>query len=446
MDNRIRVSLLAVLSTLAIILPAPVAAAELMGGERVVIPAGEVKSDDVIAGADTFLLEGTIEGDLVVVGGTVTIAQSGLVEGDLIAAGGNVVLEGQVRDDARIAGAVLTVGRSATIGDDLIAAGQSLETQPGSLVGGELLFGGAQGLLAGGVVDGGRLGAASLDLRGRFGGNVQAAVGEPGQGPRFSPRTFFKDLPPAPEVAPGLTVRPGARINGDLKYVARQDVAIPAGTVGGRVTRQEPEAEPGSSSTGLVVGALRTLAALLVIGLLLVWLAPGVVKDTAETLRSRPGASFGWGAAGLFASVAAGLGIVLAAALAAVVLGGLSLGGLTALAILAGIVALAGFMLAFVVVAFYVSKVVVAWLGGRLLLARIKPEWSGARVAPLLVGVPVLVLLGALPVLGNAVHLLAALLGLGALLLLARDRFRTRPATAVEPETGTTEATLPIAA
>ena len=450
MDDKIRFSRLALLSALLLALAAaPVAAAQLEGGDRVVIPAGEVRSDDVIAGADTFILEGTIQGDLVVFGGKVTIAPSGLVEGDLIAAGGNVVLEGQVQDDARIAGGVLTVGRQATIGDDLIAGGQSLETMPGSRVGGELMFGGGQGLLAGNVLEGGRLGAAGLDLRGRFGGSVQAAVGEPGKGPAFSPLAFFRDMPPTPEVAPGLTVREGARIEGDLKYVGRQDATIPAGAVRGKVTRQEPEGAAEPSSTGRVAGPLRTLAALLVIGLLFLGLAPKVVQDTAETLKARPGASLGWGAASLFASLVAAVAIVLAAVVVAVVLGTLSLGDLTALTILAGIVALAGFVLTFVVVAFYVSRVIVAWLGGRLLLARIKPEWANSRVAPLLAGVFVLVLLGALPVLGTVVHLLAALLGLGALWLLARDRFRTKPSAAIRPEAGipeSTETTLPHAA
>lgn len=445
MDVKIRFSMFALL--LLCLAAAPVAAAQLEGGERVVIPAGEVRNDDVIAGADTFLLEGTIQGDLVVFGGTVTIAESGRVEGDLIAAGGNVVLDGQVLDDVRIAGAVLTVGERATIGDDLIAAGQSLETRPGSLVSGELMFGGGQGLLAGSVIEGGRLGAAGLDLRGRFGGNVEAAVGEAGQGPMFSPLPFFQNLPPVPAVAPGLVLGERAHIGGDLKYVSRQDIAIPAGTVGGKVTRQEPEAAAPSPSRR-AAGPLRAFAALLVIGLLFLGLAPKVVKGSAETLRERPGASLGWGAASLFASLVAAVAIMLSAAVVAVVLGALSLGDLTALTILAGIVALAGFLLAFVVVAFYASKVIVAWLGGRLLLARIKPGWAESRVAPLLAGVFVLVLLGALPVLGNVVHLLAALLGLGALMLLGRDRFRSRPVSASQPESGAGpgETALPKAA
>jgi cytoskeletal protein CcmA (bactofilin family) len=426
----------------------PVAAAQIEGGDRVVIAAGEVRDDDVIAGAETFILEGTVQGDLVVFGGTVTIARDAFVEGDLIAAGGHVILEGRVRDDARIAGAVLTVGQRAEVGDDLIAAGQSLETMTGSWIGGELLFGGGQGLLAGSVVQGARLAANGLDLRGRIGGNVDAAVGQPGQGPVFSPLIFFRELPTTPQVAPGLAVREGARIEGDLNYVGMQDAAIPAGAVGGKVTRQAPETPTRPSPGERVLGTLRTLGALLVVGLLLLWVAPSSVKGGAAALQVRPGSSLGWGVTSLFASFFCVLAITVAAALAAVVLGVLSLGSLTALAILAGIVAVAAFVLAFVVVAFFVSKVVVAYLGGRLILGRIKPEWAERQVTALLAGVLVLVLLGALPVLGGAIHFLAVLLGLGALWLLARDRFRSRRIAARLPQAGTEppRAALPTAA
>lgn len=421
---------------LLLLAAAPVAAAQIEGGDRVVIPAGEVRDDDLIAGAGTFILEGTVQGDLVVFGGTVTIAQGALVEGDLIAAGGHIVLDGEVRDDARIVGAVLTVGRRSRVGDDLISSGQSLETVAGSQVGGELLFGGAQGLLAGSVVQGARLAANGLDLRGRIGGDVVAAVGEPGQGPVFSPLFFFQELPPTPQVAPGLAVRDGARIEGGLTYVGTQDAAIPAGAVRGRVTRQAPEAPTAPSPAERVLGTLRTLGGLLVAGLLLLWAMPGAVKGGTAALRSRPGPSLGWGAASVFAALFCVLALAVTTTLAAMVLGVLSLSGLTALVILVGIVALAAFALACVAVAFYVSKVIVACRIGEMLLAQARPDWLARPMAPLLAGVPVLVLLGALPVLGGLVDLLAALLGLGALWLLARDSFRSRRAAARLPDAG----------
>lgn len=432
---------------LPLLAAAPLAAAQIEGGDRVVIAAGEVRNDDVIAGADTFILQGTVQGDLVVFGGSVTIAPGAHVEGDLIAAGGQVVLEGQVRDDARIAGAVLTVGERAEVGDDLIAAGQSLETRAGSWIGGELVFGGGQALLAGSVLQGARLGANGLDLRGRIGGDVHAAVGEPGRGPAFSPLMFFQDLPPVPQVAPGLAVREGARIEGNLSYAGLQDAAIPSGVVAGKVTRQAPETPAAPSPASRVLAILRSLAALLVVGLLLLWLAPKPLQGGASALQAHPGSSLGWGFVSLIGSLVCVLSIVLATALAATVLGVLSLGSLMALAILAGIVTVAAFVIAFVTVALFVSKVVVAYLGGRLMLARIKPGWGERRVAALFAGVIALALLGALPVIGGAIQLLAVLLGLGALWLLARDRYLTRSVAAPVPRAGTEPpVTLPTAA
>jgi hypothetical protein len=345
---------------------------------------------------------------------------------------------------------VLTVGEHAKIGDDLIGAGQSLETRLGSSVGGALLFGGGQALLAGDVAEGVRIGTGGLELRGRIGGDVKAAVGSSGAAPSFSPLSFLPDLPPVPEVAPGLMVGHDARIEGDLEYVGEQEIPMPPGAVRGRVTHRTPEPAAPPSTATAALGALRTFGALLVVGLLLLWLAPTTVKGGAAALQARPGPSLGWGVVSFFAAIAGVLALALSAGLAAVALGMLSLGGLTALAILGGIVSIFAFVLAFVVVAFYVSKVVSAFLAGRWLLARIKPGWAERWAAPLLVGVLALVVLGMVPFLGGLIHLAAALFGLGALWLLARDRFRkgrpSRPVSEPVHEVEPLKVALPPAA
>src|ERR687896_859613 len=124
-------------------------AIETRGGENVTIGADEVVEDDLYVAAQTVTVEGTVQGDLVAAGGTVRV-NGGTVEGDLISAGQTVIVNGTVEDDVRIAGQALLVGEDAQIEDDLIAAALSLETEPGSTVGGELLYGGYQALGAGG--------------------------------------------------------------------------------------------------------------------------------------------------------------------------------------------------------------------------------------------------------------------------------------------------------
>jgi len=152
----------------------PVWAVEGRGGDQVVVGPDEVIDDDLYVAGGTVTIDGTVKGDVVAVGGQITI--NGTVEGDLIAAGQAVVIEGTVGDDARIAGQVLMLGANARVADDLIAAGLSLQYKAGSTAGGDLLFAGAQALLAGSVGEDVTGGMGSLELRGTVGGNVDVEV------------------------------------------------------------------------------------------------------------------------------------------------------------------------------------------------------------------------------------------------------------------------------
>ena len=131
---------------LALAAGAPVNALDMRGGDEIVIESDEVIDDDLYLAARIITVNGTINGDLVAAGSTVTI--NGVVRGDLIAAGQSIVISGDLQDDARLTAAIITLKSSATIGDDLVAAGYSLETEPGSDVGGSMLFFGGQALLA----------------------------------------------------------------------------------------------------------------------------------------------------------------------------------------------------------------------------------------------------------------------------------------------------------
>lgn len=78
-----------------------------------VVPAGVVRSGDLVVLGREAVVKGELEGTLVAVGGTVRV--SGRVGKDLVAFGGNVVLE-----------------RGAQIRGDLLAVGGSVVTDPGS--------------------------------------------------------------------------------------------------------------------------------------------------------------------------------------------------------------------------------------------------------------------------------------------------------------------------
>jgi cytoskeletal protein CcmA (bactofilin family) len=354
-------------------------AIETRGGQNVTIGANEVVEDDLYVAANTVTVEGTVRGDLVAAGGTVRV-DGGTVEGDVISAGQTVIINGMVEDDVRIAGQALLVGEDAQVEDDLIAAGYSLETEPGSTVGGELLYGGYQALVAGNVGENLRGGMTAFELAAEVGGNVNVDL-------RY-------------ESSSRGDIAPGAQIDGDVSYEQR-----PA-----------EEVQPAQrGALAVLLESVRRFVVLLLIGLLLVWLAPRLVRGVADTLRSQPLLSLGWGVLD-FLIVGVLVFIVLAATiLLAIVFGLVTLGGLIPAIVSIGVLTDAVLVVAFLISISYLAPVVVSFLGGRMLLGQFQPNRASGRVLPLVIGVLLYVILRAIPILGAVVALVVVLLGLGAL-------------------------------
>jgi hypothetical protein len=398
-------------------------AIETRGGQNVTIDADEVVEDDLYVGAQTVTVEGTVRGDLVAAAGTVRV-NGGTVEGDLISAGRTVIVNGTVEDDVRIAGQALLLGEDAQITDDLIAAGFSLESEPGSTVGGELLYGGYQALVAGTVGENLRGGMTALELSGEVGGNVEVEVDGGGTQPPGGRLAPGAPAVPVPSVEPGLTLTDTARVEGDLRYksTSRGDIASGA-QIGGEVAYEQRPAEElqpaQTGATAALLESLRRFVVLLLIGLLLVWLTPGLVRGVADTVRSQPLLSLGWGVLDFVIVVVAGLLVLAATILLAIVFGLITLGGLIPAIISIGVLTDAVLAVAFLISVFYLAPVVVSFLGGRMLLGRLQPDRAAGQVLPLVIGIVVYVILRAIPILGAVVALVVVLLGLGALSIWA---------------------------
>jgi cytoskeletal protein CcmA (bactofilin family) len=425
-----RIISLAVLVLLALATFRSVNAFDGRTGDIVTIPAGEVIEDDLYITAGTFVLGGTVKGDLIVLGGEITIEPGGVVEQDLMAAGQTVTISGQVMDDARIAGAALVVDENAQIGGDLLGSGYSLETRQGSTVGGDLIFAGGQALLAGTVDQDVYAAVGGLELRGTVQGNVNASVGSPGQNPVFPPTVFMPGMPEIPSVPSGLRVAEGAQIGGNLEYTTQADAAIPAGAVAGQVVRQEPavqEEQPRNVVLDWFLDNLRNLASLLVVGLLLAWLAPGFIARTSAALREQPLPSLLWGIVSFFAVFFALFVLAVIVVILAIFFGFITLGSLVGTIIGLGLLAAFALILGFIIAVSYLSKIVVSYLGGRLILTRLSPQLADSRVWPMILGIVLFAILAAIPILGWLVSLVVVLLGLGALWLWAARAVRREP-------------------
>jgi cytoskeletal protein CcmA (bactofilin family) len=399
-----------------------------------VIEVGEVVNDDLVVAADNFVLNGTVKGDVIAAGGTMIIGPEGVVEGDLMAGGREIVVQGTVKDDVRIAGAALKVDSGARIGDDLMGFGYSLETDPGSTVGGSLVFGGSQALLGGTVKGDVSAGAGGLSLQGKVGGDVKAGVGSPKNAMPFSPLTFMPDMPAIPTVPNGLTVGPGASVGGKLEYVGEQEASIPSGVVTGPVEYAKPvtpekgqaPTPPPTAAQGALdwlAGLIRNTATLLIVGLLLAWLAPGLLRRGSELFRTKPWPSLGWGLVSYVAVFVAGAVIFVVTGILVVLLAVLTLGKLAALVAVIGLLLQVILIVGFVIASGLLAKIVVGYLIGRLILRRLDPM-AGRAGGPLVLGIFILAVAVSIPILGVLVSVAATVFGLGALWLLARERLQ----------------------
>jgi hypothetical protein len=356
---------LVVLAVALVSLSAPAAAQQTELG-------GKVRSGRTV----TVPASETVQGDLVASGGTVRI--DGRIDGDLVASGGQVIVAGTVTGD------VLAGAGSVTISGE---------------VGGDL-----------------RVGAGQARIEGRVAEDALLAVGQ-------------------------ATVAPAARIGGDLIFAAgrmQMDGAVAGsvlgstgnythgGSVGGseQVNVGQPEEERQPTLADRTVDALRRYVSILAIGVLLLWLLPRTFRGAADAARGRALVSFGVGVVGFVGVIVALVLLVLVTVLVAVVLGLLGLGSLTGVTAFGGLLVAAIVVFLFVLAVAFAAPATVGLALGRLLV-RDQDGSFLSGLGALASGVLVVVLVASIPLVGGWLEALLVLLGLGALLLMARPSRRT---------------------
>jgi cytoskeletal protein CcmA (bactofilin family) len=197
-----------------------------------------------------------------------------------------------------------------------------------------------------------------------------------------------------------------ARVGGDLRYGDEAPVLARGARVSGKISNEDwADAASGWGWVSVLGWWLAITVSTLIVGALLVLLAPRALYAAALAVRERLGATILWG-------IAIAIGVPLLAVLALVTLVGIPFG-----------VALLLASIPVILVAYATST----WLlGHRLLRNRTASPW-----AALLVGWAILRLLALIPVVGALIGLAATIVGLGAL-TVALWRAR-RPAAPVAP-------------
>ncbi len=385
--------------------------ADVRTEQNVVIAADEVVEDDLYVFAETITVDGTIQGDLIACGRQIEI--NGTIDGDLIAAGQSVRLNGIVRDDVRIGGQTLTLDEKSDVGDDLIAAGYSLECSAGSHVSGEVKFAGFQAVFAGSVDRDVKSATANCELQGQFGGDVKLNV----DGTETPPPTWFFQTP-MPIVPSGLTVADTATIAGDLDYQAVRAANVsPNALIAGNVTFTQVERSAGKiaptpTTASRVVAAVKHFGALLVVGVVVVFVFPNWTRKIVNNIQKRPLACFGWGLLSIVGVVAGTILLIAATIFVGITLGLVSLESLLPAWLAIGTLATASLTIGFAIFAVWVAKLfVVMWAGNQIVTGTdFKPT---RQLLSLLVGLFLFVAICATPFVGWIASPVVALFGIG---------------------------------
>jgi cytoskeletal protein CcmA (bactofilin family) len=370
---------------LGVLLPAGALAATVRQGETVTVGPDEVIGEDLYVFGRTLHLQGTVRGDLITAAGRVEI--TGSVEGDVLSMAGDTRISGRVGGSIRAAAGVIVV--TGQVGEDAVLAGGEVRIEPGARVGRDAFVAANEATLQAPVVGDVQAAAETLTLGGPVTGSVRAEVGT-------------------------LRLTDDASIGGSLRYRAGKGSELASGaTVTGPVERLSPSRQPGRGPMMYVIGWIRSLVGLFVLGLLLVLVLPDFSRRVPVTLIQSPWRSLGWGTA-VF------VGTPVLAAL--IFLVGVMLGGWWIGLMAMGLYAM-GLALCFPVVGLFIGR----WLLDRFGKAGTPLVWA------LLVGLALLLLVGQVPVLGAVIALATILFGLGALVLTAAQRRRTLGAPALNP-------------
>jgi cytoskeletal protein CcmA (bactofilin family) len=331
-----------------------VLAFNVRSGDIVTVTSGEVIDGDLYVAGKTIIIDSTINGDLIAAGQTIMV--NGIVNGSIIAAAQTVNINGEVTHAVRVIGETLNIG--GTIGRDLLAAVGNFSTTSTAEIGGDLL-----------------LGAGIARIDGLIKGDINSGV-------------------------KSLTIASTASIQGKLNYISGNEANIQSGAqIKGTINHKLPEVKEkqvaGIGLWWIVIGFLMTL----VLGIIIVLLAPRRVKAVTESIRTRPWASLGWGVVILVATP-------IVALIVCITIIGLPL-GLIALVLYA--------------IAIYLTQLFVGLLIGLLIIGAFRGvETRAALVGALALGLAILRLLRLIPFVGFFFGLATVLFGLGAILVSER--------------------------
>ena len=116
----------------------PAAQRDLARVDSAAPPPGVQEKEENNDRAESAAPQRTRRGDIVRIGGNVTVARGDVVSGDVVAIGGSADVDGEVTRGVTVVGGSLTLGPDAIVREDVSVIGGTLNRAPGSRVDGKI--------------------------------------------------------------------------------------------------------------------------------------------------------------------------------------------------------------------------------------------------------------------------------------------------------------------
>lgn len=392
------VPLMATIVRWVVILPLLVAPAltRLGAADDYELAAGEINEGDLYLFSGSVRIDGEQDGDLVVFGRTLEI--NGVVKGRINAWTQRVEVGGDLQETARLFAQTIRV--NGTVDGDLLAIGQTVAIGPEARITGSLQAGGADVTIDGTIEGDVDATGGMIVMRGAVNGDVELE-------------------------AETIDIDPGARIEGDLVYVTRNELEFDEEKIVGGTIDWDPSGDKVKADVDVGSGRLTRMIVALLVGLAAVAIfskqTPAIVARVAgDGLRS---AGIGF-ITFVVVPVAGLLACVLIVTIPLVFIAGLAFGLLV-----------------------YLAKVPVAIWIGQLILARLGRSRSAPYLS-LLIGIAALYAAFLIPYIGKLAWWASLFVGLGAIVLYISDLRQQRrspedAAPITHPSPGTTPSPTP---
>ncbi|MFC1629747.1 hypothetical protein ACFL11_00785 [Patescibacteria group bacterium] len=339
----------------------------------------EVIENNFIQAGGMVDFNGQAQKDVIVAGGSINI--TGPVEGDVIVAGGTVKIKGEVSGNVRVTGGTIEI--DSKVGKNVNAFGGTAVIGPDAEIGWDVL-----------------VGAGSVEIRGKVGGNIRGGAGSVILANEVGGNV---DLKLSSEDGQ-LILYPQANIKGNLTYSAPQEVEMKEGAQIAGETLYKPVAPPIAPikkvfEVSHILRKIISLLALLVVGLIIIFLARKKSKEIGERMLDKPWTSIGWG---LIYLIITPIVLILVA--------------ITVIGIPIALIVLASYL-----IALYVTKVFIGIALGQKLSKWRNKKQEISLVWAMISGVILFSILTSLPFVGWIIGLLGMCWALGAMVQIKKQ-------------------------